>query len=207
MVARIQRQVKVQEEYEAQQSALGFLRSMLEGADIKTPARLDDLVINFKGILGFSRGAKAHQLLNGIVERFATFPLEQKQKAVQALLEKNSGMYRAAVNATQRLEADYQANLSVIEQRMASSGKEIKTLEEEIADLSVEKDFFLMEQEKGFLPFSPEIKVKNKLEQGTIVKGERCSLVIQRTMYGVKLQEVKAPDSEKTTIKIQGYFE
>ncbi len=207
MEARLEHQVKAQEEYEEQQSALGFLRSMLEKADIETPAALDDLLINFKGILGFSRGTKAHQLLNGIVERFATFPLEQKQKAVQALLEKNSGMYRAAVNATQRLEADYHANLSVIEQRMASSGKEIKTLEEEIAELSIERDFFLMDQEKGFLPFSPEIKVKNKIEQGTIVKGERSSMVIERTMYGVKLQEVKALDSEETTFVIQGYFE
>jgi hypothetical protein len=146
-------------------------------------------------------------LLNGIVERFATVSLAQKQKAVQALLEKNSGMYRAAVNATQRLEADYHANLSIIEQRVASSGKEIKTLEEEIAELSIERDFFLMDQEKGFLPFSPEIKVKNKIEQGTIVKGERSSMVIERTMYGVKLQEVKALDSEKTTFVIQGYFE
>ncbi|MCP4116307.1 MAG: DUF342 domain-containing protein [Desulfobacteraceae bacterium] len=207
MVSRLQHQVKVQEEYEERQSALGFLRSLLVEADIDTPAVLEDRLVNFKGILGFSKGSKAHEFLDGIVERFATLPLEQKQKAVQALLDKNSGMYRAAVNASQRLEADYQAALDVVEQRMASCSKEIEALEEEIGELSIEKDFFLLEQEKGFLPFSPEIKVKNKLEQGTIVKGERTSLVIQRTMYGVKLQEVKAPGSEETTIKIQGYFE
>ncbi len=207
MEARLQHQIKVQEEYEERQSALGFLRSMLESADIQTPAALDDLLINFNGIFGFSRESQAHLFLNGIVERFHTVPLEQKQKAVESLLDKNSGMYRAAVNASQRLEADYQASLGVIEQRMVTSGKEIETLEKEIADLSIEKDFFLMDQEKGFLPFSPEIKVKNKIEQGTIVKGERSSLVIERTMYGVKLQEVKVPDSEGTTFVIQGYFE
>ncbi|MBI9087914.1 MAG: DUF342 domain-containing protein [Desulfobacterium sp.] len=207
MVARLQHQVKVQEEYEERQSALGFLRSMLESADIETPAVLDDLLINFKGGLGFSRGGQVHQFLIGIVERFHRVPLEQKQKGVQSLIDKNSGMYRAAVNASGRMEADYQASLGVIEQRMATYGKEIEILEKEIADLSIEKDFFLMDQEKGFLPFSPEIKVKNKIEQGTIVKGERSSLVIERTMYGVKLQEIKVPDSEETTFVIQGYFE
>ncbi len=207
MMARFQHQVKVQEEYGEQESALGMLRSLLESTDIDTPAVLDDLLSNFKGVLGFSRGSVAHQFINGIVERFATVPLEQKQQEVQSLLDKQSGIYRAAVNATQRLKADNQANMSVIDQRMAASVGEIETLETEIAELSIEKDFFLMDQEKGFLPFSPEIKVKNMIEQGTIVKGERSSLVIDRTMYGVKLREVKAPCSEETTFEIQGYFE
>jgi uncharacterized protein (DUF342 family) len=207
MMDRFQHQVKVQEEYGEQQSALGVLRSMLESADIKSPVALDDLLGNYKGILGFTRGSMAHQFLNGIVERFATVPLELKRQEIQSLLDKQSGMYRAAVDATQRLKADNQANMSVIDQRMAGSAREIETLEKEIADLSLEKDFFLMDQEKGFLPFSPEIKVKNMIEQGTIVKGERSSLVIDRTMYGVKLQEVRVPGSEETTFVIQGYFE
>jgi uncharacterized protein (DUF342 family) len=207
MMDRFQHQVKVQEESGEQQSALGLLRAMLETADIKSPVVLDDLLRNFKGILGFSRGSITHQFLNGIVERFATVPLEQKRQEVQSLLDKQSGMYKAAVDATQRLKADNQANMSIIDQRMATSAGEIEILEKEVADLSLEKDFFLMDQAKGFLPFSPEIKVKNMIEQGTIVKGERTSLVIDRTMYGVKLQEVKAPGSEETTFVIQGYFE
>ncbi|MCP4116308.1 MAG: DUF342 domain-containing protein [Desulfobacteraceae bacterium] len=207
MADRLQHQVKVQEEYEEQQSALGFMRSMLGFADIETPAVLDDLLSNFKGTLGFARGSKAHEFLHGIVERFAMLPLEQKQEAVQALLDKKSGMYRAAVNATQRLKAEYQATMGVIEQRIGASAGEIETLETEIASLSIEKDFFLMDQEKGFLPFSPEIKVRNMIEKGTILKGERASLVIGRTMYGVKLREVRTPDLEETTFVIQGYFE
>jgi len=207
MVVQLRNQAKVQEQYEERQNALGFLRSLLAEADIAAPTVLDDRLVNFKGILGFSRGSKAHEFLNGIVERFATLSLEQKQKAVQAFLDKNSGMYGAAVNISRRLEAEYQATLDVVEQRMASCSKEIEALEGEIGELSIEKDFFLLEQEKGFLPFSPEIKVKNKIEQGTIVKGERTSLVIQRTIYGVKLQEVELPGSDGTTIKIRGYFE
>jgi hypothetical protein len=84
---------------------------------------------------------------------------------------------------------------------------QIKDLEIRVESLTIKRDFLLMKKERGFLPFSPEIKIKNMLEKGTIIKGECSSLLIEQTMYGVKLHEEEWDSPKKTRIVIQGYFE
>lgn len=200
-------QMKLQEEYEERQSALSFLRKMLLNNNIQTETDLSKLLINTKADMDFPRGSRAHEFLNDVVQRFGSVAQNQKQEAVEHLLKKHSEMCRGAVNLTQQLKTDLQATISVIEQSMAVAWEEIKSLEKETADLRLEKDFFSLNQEKGFKPFTPEIKVRNKIEQGTIIKGERSSLVIGQTMYGVKLKEVQDQETGRTAIVVQGYFE
>ncbi len=89
-----------------------------------------------------------------------------------------------------------------------TSRQETDRLEREISALNIEREYLLMEQDKGFKPFSPEIKIKNKIDQGTLVKGEYASLTVEQTMYGVKLHEEDGQSlTEKKGIVIKGYFE
>jgi uncharacterized protein (DUF342 family) len=84
---------------------------------------------------------------------------------------------------------------------------QIKKLEIRVEALTIKRDFLLMEKERWFVPFSPEIKIKNMLEKGTTIKGECSSLLVEQTMYGVKLHEEEWDGPQKTRIIIQGYFE
>ena len=118
------------------------------------------------------------------------------------MLEDNIGMYKAAVNTTKRMEKEYSILSNLI--REETDSKKIEKIEKELDDLIMEKEFLALKDGLSFLNNIPEIRIKNQLSQGTVIEGTASRLVIDKTIYGVKLKEITSQN--KSNIVIEGYF-
>ena len=121
--------------------------------------------------------------------------------------EVNEGFHRSAVKAHQRLEKEYRAKERFVLQKIEESADTIKEINTAIRDLLAEQDTLLMKKERQSYNPKPEIKVKNQISKGTVVKGLHSATVIENTMYGVKLTEKKNTDTGKWEIRVSGYYD
>lgn len=174
--------------------ALGnvVVNSHIENATITTNGRVQaqggDII---SSTIQAQRGIFAKNICSG-AQGVCTLGIGRRETGELAEINKHLGQKKSALR-TPNPKTDQQ---------------EIDRLKREISALNVEKDYLLMEQERDFKPLSPEIKVKNKIEKGTLIKGERAALVVKQTMYGVKLHEADGQSKPvKREIVVQGYFE
>lgn len=117
------------------------------------------------------------------------------------------GMYRAAVNATQRHHHEYETKKKIIFEKVEAQTSDIQRKEETIKRLSIRKDMLLLGQEYSPQVVPPAIKVKNQVQKGTVIMGQKARLSIDRDIYGVKFMERQASPNADTVITIEGFYE
>jgi len=133
---------------------------------------------------------------------------EEKLKAhLEELLDIKSGMYKAAVNATQRYKKKYSLRQATVWEKIKKHMPEITEIKREIDDLYVKKDYLRMSESKFIPSINPTIRVKNQVDKGTVIKGRNSVLIIDQTMFGVKFSEKQKAGADKPEIVIQGFYE
>jgi uncharacterized protein (DUF342 family) len=133
---------------------------------------------------------------------------EEKLKAhLEELLDIKSGMYKAAVNATQRYKKKYTVRQAAVWEKIKKNMPEITEIKRGIDDLYVKKDYLAMSESKLVPSINPTIRVKNQVDKGTVIKGRNSALIIDQTMFGVKFSEKQKAGAEKPEIIIEGFYE
>jgi len=117
------------------------------------------------------------------------------------------GMYRAAVNATRRHHHEYEAQKKIILKKVETKKADIEKKEENIRKLIIRKDTLLLSQGYRTQPVPPAIKVKNRVQKGTVIMGQKARLTVDRDIYGVKFTEVQKAPGEDPVITIEGVYE
>ncbi len=117
------------------------------------------------------------------------------------------GMYRAAVNATRRHHHEYEAQKQIILKKIETKKPDIEKKEENIRKLIIRKDTLLLSQGYRTQPVPPAIKVKNRVQKGTVIMGQKARLTIDRDIYGVKFTEIQKNPGEDPVITIEGVYE
>lgn len=117
------------------------------------------------------------------------------------------GMYRAAVNATRRYNREYESKKDMIRKKVEKQAPEITRLEKAVKRLSVRKDTFLMSQAYKAQPVPPAVRVKNRISQGTVIKGRKAMLTVDQDMFGVKFTEQAKTRNDPHEIIIEGFYD
>ena len=132
---------------------------------------------------------------------------QDKQKAhLQEMLDIKFGMYKAAVNATQRYKNEYKAREEFIMKKIKNLMPDIDKMKLEIEDLYVKKDYLKL-SEANISAVNPVIRVKNQVDKGTIIKGRKSILVIDQTIFGVKFSENRTTAVDTPQIIIEGFYD
>ena len=84
---------------------------------------------------------------------------------------------------------------------------EIDRKEKGLQELILEKEYLLLQDTLYASNNSLEIRIKNQISKGTIILGQSAKLVMDKTIYGVRLREKKDQFSNRSGIIIEGYFE
>lgn len=123
------------------------------------------------------------------------------------MLDIKFGMYRAAVNATQRHKNEYNAQKDFILQKIAKLKPEIIGKKQEIEDLYNKKDFLKLRETKLTPAGNPAVRVKNQVEKGIVIKGKKSAMTLDQTMYGVKFSEQQKSATDTAQITIEGFYD
>lgn len=117
-----------------------------------------------------------------------------------------SNMYRAAAGRTEWYTAEYRVRKKMIMEKVLEKQSDVRLQKQKIEALMIQKDYLLHKQSAPLSP-DPEIRVKNMLEKHTVIKGPHTSMVIEKSIYGVKIREIKDAITGNYDIAIEGYYD
>jgi hypothetical protein len=210
-------QVQIQDEYREKQNALAYLLKIMGNLDLENLNSLGtgfDFMENSRQITpgpesayAIPKKTKAYEYLEKIQDQIEGVASEFQIKKVQTLLEENYGMYKASVGATERMEKEFMAKTGLMKKEVAKNQPEISREEKSLQDLILEKEYLLLQDTLYASNNSQEIRIKNQISKGTVILGQSAKLVMDKTIYGVRLREKKDQFSNQARIVIEGYFE
>lgn len=217
METKFYQQIQIQDEYRERQSALTYLIKILGNLNLKN---IDTLGPGFDFLedskanspdgetsYGIPKKTKAYEYLQTVLDKIDPEPPKIQLKLVQRLLEENTGMYKVAVNATERMEKEFSIKGGLIKKEIDKDQSNIDRKEKELNILLLETDHLLLQETMHAPNKAPEIKVKNQISKGTLILGKDAKLKIEKTIYGVRLHEKSDPATDLPKINITGYFE
>lgn len=104
---------------------------------------------------------------------------------------------------TDLIETQFKARLAALENEIAEKSDEIEKIENEIKGLQALRAKLGSEHIKSLSRSSAAIKIKNKCEKGTIIKGKIARLVVEKTIYNITFKEVIDPQTNTVSIIIE----
>lgn len=211
------KQIQVQDEYRERQMALSYLIKMMDDLQMSDVNLLgpefnlldsDQMTSQEDQIrYGIPQKTRAFEYLQSIQEKIDKDPPKVQVRTIQRLAEENYGLYMAAAKATDRMEKELSINTSIVKTGINKKKDQINHLESELNDLILQKEYLLLKDQMQAISHPPEIKIKNQISQGTVVIGKNSQLVIDKTIYGVRLSEEKSRRTNQFQIVIKGYYE
>jgi len=148
---------------------------------------------------------KAHRFMMIIVEKISALNEKDQKNYVSELYENISGMYKAAVKVTDRINKKFEARSKIIEAAVENSAKGIAKIQGKIISLNSQKDLLQLEIRKIDDTSKPVIRIKNQAGKQTMIFGERAKMIVDEPVYRVCLKEKKDPSSKKPTIVVEDY--
>ncbi len=211
LALKLQNYFNVQNEYLEKRQILTYLLKILEADKLKHIASLGDKIQLYEpepsdngDVLLNSENALAY--MDEEVKQVEGLSPDQQKERLSRRRVDVSKLYRAAANRAERYSAEYRARQKIILDKVAEKQHEINQQSQKIEDLRIQKDFLLSKQPEA-QSFKPMIRVKNMIEEHTVIKGPHTSVVIKKSIYGVKIREIKDAVSGNFEIAIEGYYD
>ncbi len=105
---------------------------------------------------------------------------------------------------TERIELAFKARLDALEREAEENREAIRQAEREITALKIARQKLGRIYIKNMSPPDfPAIRIKNKCEKGSIIKGVLASLTLKETVYNVRFRETPAAGALPTVIVIE----
>ncbi|MCP3943841.1 MAG: DUF342 domain-containing protein [Desulfobacteraceae bacterium] len=212
LTEKYRKDLNEEENYLFEQAILKNLIEMIEAPELYQYEGLENKVKYLYGLPDFS-SVKAYYLkipetkaalefLDQILTSIAKMSLENVLKYLTKKIDPEPDDENTVSN-THRIESNFKAGLAGFEQEIADKSEEIKKLENEIKGLEALR----VKLESIHVNFPVQsgavIKIKNKCEKGTIIKGKIARFVVEKTMYNVKFKEVMSPITKVVSIIIE----
>ncbi len=119
--------------------------------------------------------------------------------------EENQEKDEDAISKADQIETQFKARLAAFEKEIEDKSEEIEKIENEIKELKALRLKLGAKHINSLAQSKAVIKIKNKCEKGTIVKGKIAQLVLEKSVYNVKFKEVMNPKTEIVSIIIETY--
>lgn len=103
----------------------------------------------------------------------------------------------------ERIELGYTSRRDALEQEVEEKQEEIGQLEAEIRTLETALEKLAAAGAKQIRAAGPVIRIKNRCEKGTIVRGKASAYQVQETIYNVKFREILDPRSRQPMMVIE----
>ena len=208
--------IQVQNDYLDQQNILKHLLNLLDDKAFENFGTLEQEINAFQNPSGSSTDRENQNLLktdtlkqftNELLNDTRKLSPEDRKSHYTEMLDIKFGMYRAAVNATQRHKNEYNAQKDFILQKITKLKPEIIGKKQEIEDLYNKKDFLKLRETKLTPAGNPAVRVKNQVEKGIVIKGKKSAMTLDQTMYGVKFSEQQKSATDTAQITIEGFYD
>ena len=212
---KLNTKLQVKEDYLNQHETIKYLLTLLQCKDL-TPISLEEKLRAVETSPEAYPGLPPNPLFEdgpwpSFLKEFLDETLAMDKKTIEHHVQETAdikyGMYRAAVNATQRHQHEYEAQKKIILEKIDKKKLEIVKKEENIKKLMIRKDTLLLGQGYRTQPVPPTVKVKNRVQQGTVIMGQKARLTIDQDIYGVKFTEIQKSPGEDPSITIEGVYE
>lgn len=146
----------------------------------------------------------ARTILYQIITATQKMSLENILKEFQKKIDPEPEDQNAAPHIY-RIETDFKGRLAAIEQEIADQSKEIQKLENELKGLQTLRQKLGTMHLTSLLQSKSTIKIKNKCEKGTIIKGKIAQLVVEKTLYNATFKEVVDRRTNRVSIRLETY--
>ena len=211
MAREVMHQVQIRNGYMEKQNVISYLKRILSDPDLASAIGISEKIKAASGKRKeesfLSENTKAQAFMEKIAGKIKAFDEKDQDRYVRELSDNIIGMVQAAVKETERMEKEYEARSTSIRAAIEKAGPEIVDLEKQIESLSAQRDLLLLNQEPSEAMGEPLIKVKNRVDAGTLIKGERSELEIESAIHGVSIKEDGKISKAGAKIVIEGYFE
>ncbi len=214
---KFQNKVKAQNDYMEKQNILTYLLKICDNVDLKHIEDIEQKIQMFEPLpekdlnsdhhLPFPNDDDSLEYMDKILAQIKETGPEDQRNYVNEMRIEITRMYRAAVSATERYTNEYKAKSNFIMEKIDKIRPEIIKKKQEIEELLTKKDYLLFQEEKFPLTVEPVIKVKNIIEKSTIIKGKKASMIVEQSIYGVKMKESKNSSTNEYQILIEGYYD
>lgn len=211
MEREVMHQVQIRDGYMEKQNVISYLKRILSDPDLASAVGISEKIKAASGKrkedASLSENTKARAFMEKIEGKIKTLGEKDQDGYVRELSDNIIGMVQSAVKETKRMGEEYEARLISIRAAVEKAGPEILDLEKQIESLLAQRDLLLLSQEPSEAMGEPLIKVKNRVDAGTLIKGERSELEIESPIHGVSIKEDGKISKTGARIVIEGYFE
>jgi len=175
-------------QYEGLEGKINYLYNLPEFSSVKTY------------YLKLPETDTALTFLNQIMRSTEKMSLENVLKEVQKKIDPEPEDENVRSNRY-RIETIFKAGIADFKQEILNKSEEIKKMENEIKGLQ------LLREKLGSIHVNSlsrsAIKIKNKCEKGTIIKGKIAQLIVEETLYNVTFKEVIDRITNTASISIE----
>jgi len=213
----LRKKIEIQNEYLERQNILNYLIKICDVAEVKHIISLEQKIQIYEPSNEFDESAESLALLlneedtvtylDKILSQVKELDLEKQKQHLARQVADVSNLYQAAINNTERYTAEHQARYKFIMKKVTQNQSKVTKQKQKIEKLITQKDYLLSQKKPPDLSISPMIRVKNMVEKNTIIKGRQSSMVINETVYGVRIREVKDLKTDTHKILIDGYYD
>lgn len=216
LALKLQKYVNTQNEYLEKKQILTYLMTVCNADELKHLESLGQKIQLYEpaGRTGMSDNGdalldneRALAYMEEEIKQVEGLSLDQQLEYLSQKRVEVSTLCRTAANRTERYTAEYRARQKFIMEKVSEKQEEIDRQKLKIEALMIQKDFHLFHKQPTASAFKPIIRVKNKVEKNTVVKGVHSSMVIKESIYGVKIQEIKDAITGNYVISIEGYYD
>ncbi|MFO7912328.1 MAG: flagellar assembly protein A [Desulfotignum sp.] len=214
---RFAAKIAARDTYLAEHDILGFLQALLNCPQLghihslraKTKAVLHKAK-SFPDLPAVPENALAHarDFLEAVYTQMQPLGTAQQLEKIEEIRQIKYGMYRAAVNASRRHNLAYEARKKAIGKEIQALAPKIRKTKKQLQSLISRRDAFLLRRDLQWPTMgTATVKVKNRIQQGTVIKGIQAALIMEKDMYGVKFSETRRTAREPAKIRIEGLYE
>jgi uncharacterized protein (DUF342 family) len=207
-----EKDLKEEEDHQIEQIIINNLIEIIGAPEFFQYEELADKVKYLRNLPMFS-SIKAHYLkfpetesalaiLNQIIASTESMSHENVVKYLHKIIDPEPEEENAASN-TYGIETNFKARLAALQQEIKGNSKKIEKIENEITGLYALRARLVL-KETDSMPQST-VMIKNKCEEGTIIKGRIAQLIIEKNLYNVKFKEVMEPGTNTAVITIETY--
>jgi hypothetical protein len=208
------KQIQIQNGYLEKQNVMLYLKRVINTPDDTGSETIDQKIRAYEQNsreseehpVTIAEHTKAHRFMTMILEKVHSLEFSDQVRYIHELSENISGMYKAAVKATDRINKKYDARSQTVETEIKKSAGKIAELKEKIEEVKSRRDQLLHEKNNAADPAVPVIRVKNQVEKQTIILGEQSKMVVDKSIYQVCLKEDRAEPGKEAKITVEGYY-
>lgn len=214
LTLQYKRDLEEEENHLMEQAILKNLIEIIEGPELFQHETLEDKIKYLKGLPDFSsikidylklpETDAALSFLRQIITSTQEDSLENALKYIKPKIDPEQEVENVGSNISY-IESEFKSSLAELEQEVADSSEEIGKIENEISALKALRVKLLSIHVNSLTQSRAAVKIKNKCEMGTIIKGKIARLVLEKTLYNVKFKEIVNPKTKTVSIAIETY--